>query len=157
MRPVPAPPTTRRAPVAPTDLAARLRLVVTRLARRLRHEADLPGISPTQLSALATISREGPLTLGEVAAHEHVQPPTVTAAVGRLEERGLVRRFPDPDDRRATRVEATAAGRDLLAVSRSRKTAYLEQRLRALPADERAAVRQAVEVLERLIAEERDA
>src|SRR5262249_41447673 len=95
-------------------LPARLRLAITRLARRLRQQGETAA-SPTQLAALATVERDGPLTLGELAAVERVQPPTITAAVGRLEQRGLVQRRIDPDDRRVARVEITPAGRRLLA------------------------------------------
>jgi DNA-binding MarR family transcriptional regulator len=136
----------RRDPALPD----RLRLVVTRLARRLRQQTGA-GVSPTQAAALSTIERQGPLTLGELAQLERVQPPTITAAVGRLEQRGLVRRHPDPGDRRVARVEVTAPGRRLLEQSRSRKTAYLERRLAALDGDERATLERAVAILERLL------
>jgi DNA-binding MarR family transcriptional regulator len=137
-------------------LPARLRLVVTRLARRLRQQGETAA-SPTQLAALATVERHGSITLGELAAVERVQPPTITAAIGRLEQRGLVRRRTDPDDRRVARVEITREGRRLLERSRSRKTAYLERRLAALSADERVTLERAAEILERLLAHDADA
>src|SRR5919201_7065506 len=122
---------------SPPDLAARLRLVVTRLARQLRHRAVID-LTPSQTSALATIDRAGPLTLGELAALEHVQPPSVTVVVTRLEEKGLVVRRQDPRDRRVSRVEATKEGRRLLTRSRSRKDAELDRRLRSLTDEDRA-------------------
>jgi DNA-binding MarR family transcriptional regulator len=136
-------------------LPARLRLVVTRLARRLRQQGDTEA-SPTQLSALATIERDGPVTLGELAAMERVQPPTITAAVGRLERRGLVRRDVDPGDRRVARVEVTSQGRQLLEQSRSRKTAYLERTLAGLHPDERETLERAAAILERLLEHDTD-
>ena len=136
-----------------TALPGRLRMVVTRLARRLRQQAE-SAASPTQLAALATIERDGPLTLGALAAIERVRPPTITAAVGRLEEQGLVRRRTDPRDRRVAHVEITAPGRRLLAESRSRKTAYLERRLAALMPGERRTLEQAAGILERVLEEE---
>jgi DNA-binding MarR family transcriptional regulator len=139
---------------APPDLADRLRLVVTRLARRLRQQADAD-TSPTQLAALSTIERRGPLTLGDLAASERVQPPTITAAVDRLEQRDLVRRSTDATDRRVVRVEITAAGRKLLARHRSRKTAYLARRLDALEPRDRAVLEEAVEILDRVMEEPR--
>jgi DNA-binding MarR family transcriptional regulator len=139
-----------RSGVPDGGLPARLRLVVTRLARRLRQQADTAA-SPTQLSALATIERDGPITLGELAAVERVQPPTITAAVGRLERRGLVRRDVDPGDRRVARVEVTSQGRRLLEESRSRKTAYLERTLAGLDSDERETLERAAAILERLL------
>jgi DNA-binding MarR family transcriptional regulator len=131
-------------------LPARLRLAITRLARRLRQQGE-PAVSPTQLSALATIERDGPLTLGTLAAVERVQPPTITAAVGRLEQRELVRRSTDAADRRVARVEITPAGRRLLEQSRSRKTAYLERKLADLSPDERDTLERAAAILERLL------
>jgi DNA-binding MarR family transcriptional regulator len=139
-------------PVAPA-LPGRLRMVVTRLARRLRQQTGAAA-SPTQLAALATIERDGPLTLGALAAIERVRPPTITAAVGRLEEQRLVHRRTDPRDRRVSRVEITSQGRRLLAQSRSRKTAYLERQLAALTSDERDTLERAADILERVMEKE---
>jgi len=135
-------------------LPERLRLVVTRLARRLRQQAGA-SISPTQSAALATIDRRGPLTLGELAEIERVQPPTITAAVHRLEEQGLVERHQDPDDRRVARVQVTSAGRKLLAETRSRTSAYLERRVAELSARDRTTLAGAADILERLLEEPR--
>jgi DNA-binding MarR family transcriptional regulator len=141
-----APPTTR----TETDLPERIRLVVTRLARRLRQQSGVEA-SPTQLAALATIEHLGPITLGDLAAAESVQPPTITAAVGRLEGQGLVQRRTDEADRRVVWVDITPAGRKLLARNRSRKTAYLSKRLGALTPDERATLSAAATLLDRLL------
>jgi DNA-binding MarR family transcriptional regulator len=138
------------------ELAARLRLVVTRLARRLRQQADT-GVSPSMLSALSTVERHGSLTLGELAAHEGVAPPTMTAIVARLEEASLVRREPDAADRRVTRVGVASAGQRLLDRTRSAKTAYLARRLGRMSPHERAILEEAVPILERLMSEEREA
>ena len=135
------------------ELAAGLRLAVMRLARRLRQLADT-GITPSMLSALSSVERLGPLTLGELAAVEKVQPPTMTPIVARLEGEGLVRRDVDPSDRRVARITASRQGRQLLDRSRSRKTAYLARRLRSLPPEERAVIDRAVEILERFVSEE---
>jgi DNA-binding MarR family transcriptional regulator len=145
----------RRAEVPAPGLPVRLRLAITRLARRLRQQGETAA-SPTQLAVLATVERDGPLTLGELAAVERVQPPTITAAVGRLEDRGLVRRRTDAIDRRVARVEVTAQGRLLLDESRSRKTAYLESRLEALDADERDTLERAAVILERILEHDAD-
>ncbi|MGQ0803292.1 MAG: MarR family winged helix-turn-helix transcriptional regulator [Actinomycetota bacterium] len=132
------------------DLPERLRLVVTRLARRLRQQAEAP-ISPTQSAALATIERRGPLTLGELAEIERVQPPTITAAVGRLGAQGLVERQRDPEDRRVARVHVTKSGRKLLEETRSRTSAYLERRVGELSDRDRATLERAAAILERLL------
>src|SRR5438105_9251117 len=128
------------------DLAARLRLVVTRLARQLRQRAVVD-LTPSQTSALATIDRCGPVTLGELAALEHVQPPSVTVVVTRLEEKGLVVRRQDARDRRVNRVETTKEGRRLLARSRNRKDAELDRRLRSLTDADRATLAAAAVIL----------
>src|SRR5437899_3765477 len=104
-------------------LAARLRLVVTRLSRRLRQQGET-GISASQLSALSTIDRCGPMTLGDLAAAEQVQPPSMTRVVANLEAARLVDRQLCQQDRRVTRVRVTSEGRELLQLSRTRKNAY---------------------------------
>ncbi len=137
---------------ATPDLAARLRLVVTRLSRRLRQHGE-SDVSPTQIAVLSTVERHGPLTPGALAAHERVQPPTATAAVTRLEEAGLVRRLPDPTDGRSKLVEVTPDGRALLARNRRRAGEYLGRRLRELSDGERRCLERAAVILERIIEE----
>lgn len=133
-----------------TALASRLRLVVTRLGRRLRRQAG-GDLSPSQASALSSLERLGPLTLGELSAVEGVRPPTLTKIVAALEEKGLVARRPDPRDRRVAHVAATPAGAELLAGSRSSTDAYLAARFSALPPDDLAVLARAVEVLEHVL------
>jgi DNA-binding MarR family transcriptional regulator len=131
--------------------AARLRVALVRLNRALRQRANAGNdLTATLLGALGTIEVRGPITLGELAAAEDVQPPTMTRVVGRLEERGLVRRDVDPDDRRVSRVQVTAAGRALVAESRTRRDAFLAQRLAALDPADLAAIEAALPVLEQL-------
>jgi DNA-binding MarR family transcriptional regulator len=135
--------------LAPAELASRLRLSVMRLSRRLRQHA--PGdVTQSQLSALAVLVNQGPLTLRELAEAERVQPPTVTRIVDRLTERGLVARRADTNDRRVSWVEATADGRKLVEHVRRRRDSYLAERLRTFDADERALLARASELLERL-------
>jgi DNA-binding MarR family transcriptional regulator len=132
------------------ELAARLRLAVTRLSRRLRHQGET-GISASQLSALATVDRSGPMTLGDLAAAEQVQPPSMTRIVSRLEEGGLVDRQACEQDRRVARVRVTTAGRQLLEHSRTRKDAYLARRLETLDAADRSLLGEAVAALEQIL------
>ncbi len=144
MSPLPSP------TVSEAELASRLRLVVTRLARRLR--TQLPGdLSPSQLATLSSVERLGPIPLGELSSVERVKPPTMTKIVACLEEQGLVSRTVDQTDRRVARVEVTAEGRRFLDRSRRRKDAYLAERLRDLAPDDRAALERAAEVLEQLL------
>ncbi len=135
------------------QLAADLRLSVTRLARRLRQAADM-GLSPSLLSALAIVHVHGPLTLGALAELEGVSPPTVTRVVNRLEADGLLERIVDPDDKRVCRVATTNSGDSLLDASRERKTAWLAERLAALDAEQLAHLAAAAVVLEQLSASE---
>src|SRR4051795_7077712 len=95
--------------ISTTDLAHRLRPVLTRLARRMRQEAS-GDLSPTQGAALATIDYYGPLTPSELAARERIQRPTATRVLARLEEAGLIERTADVSDRRSFLVPATPAG-----------------------------------------------
>lgn len=132
------------------QLPTRLRLAVMRLARRLRQEAD-GDVTPSMLSALASVDRLGPVALGELAAVERVSAPTMTKIVGRLEEQGLVTRTTDAGDRRVVRVCLSDHGRAFLARNRRRKDAYLADRLAALTPDERATLEQALPLLERLM------
>jgi DNA-binding MarR family transcriptional regulator len=131
------------------ELDALLRLSSTRLALRLRQESG-SGHTPSQLSALSTVHSHGPLTLGALAEHERVAPPSITKVLAKLEADGLVERSTDPTDRRVTNVQATKAGHDLIRETRRRKTTWLTARIRELPADEKARLADAVEVIEHL-------
>ena len=140
------------APSAQVDreLVVQLRLAVMRLARRLRQQTE-GEITASQLSALSSVDRLGPLTLGALAAVERVRPPTVTRIVGHLEAAGLVVRRPAPGDRRSAEVVLSPSGRELLDRSRTRKDAYLAERLATLGPAELAVLRRAAAVLERLL------
>jgi DNA-binding MarR family transcriptional regulator len=133
----------------PAEMAARLRLSATRLGRRLRQEAGA-GLTSSQLSALAAVDHHGPLTLGALAEHEGVAPPSITKVVARLEGDGLVVRHPDHVDRRVCRVAISERGAALLAESRRRKTAWLTSRIAALDGDGRRRLAAALEVLDEL-------
>ncbi|HEV7887250.1 MAG TPA: MarR family transcriptional regulator [Acidimicrobiales bacterium] len=134
-----------------SDTASRLRLAVARLARLLRQQSTEGEITVSMLSALASVERLGPVALGELAAVERVQPPSLTRIVGRLEELGLVARAADPADRRIVRVSPTPEGTRLLARNRRRRDAFLAERMQLLNPDEVAAVEAALPVLERLL------
>src|SRR5881227_110304 len=106
------------------ELAPRLRWVVTRMARRLRQEAGTD-LGPSQVAALATIERHGPLSPSELAERERSKRPTATRIVRHLEAAGLVERVQDPEDGRASILSATPEAREHLKRLRARKTAYL--------------------------------
>lgn len=136
------------------QLAGRLRLTVTRLNRRLRQQGE-SGLSPSAFSALATIARRGPLPLGELATLEGVKPPSITSTVAALEAGGLVTRSADATDRRVSRVGVTPRGRLRLMRSRTRKTAYLAERLAGLDERQLQVLDEAGAILERLLEDER--
>lgn len=144
------------APASALDAAqvARLRMVVMRLARRLRHQAE-GDVTASLLSALSSVERIGPLTLGELAAVEQVQPPSMTKIVSRLEELGFVIREADARDRRVARVRISDEGKRYVARSRTRRNAYLAERLRRFDPDERRLLELALPLLERLVEDER--
>jgi DNA-binding MarR family transcriptional regulator len=107
------------------------------------------------LSALSSVERFEPVTLGDLAAAERVQPPTMTKIVARLEEAGLVLKEPDPDDRRVSRVRLSRVGRRQIASNRSRKDAYLAGLLRTLPESDVRKLADAMTVLEKLLEDRR--
>ena len=136
-------------------LATALRISVSRLARRLRVERAVPGLtepdlSETQLAALSALDRHGAMTPGELAEHEKVQPPSMTRVISVLVDSQLVRREPHGSDRRQVVLTVTGAGRDLVNKARRRRDAWLAMRLKELTPDERATLRAAAPVLEKL-------
>lgn len=136
--------------VATLELASELRVSLMRVARRLRSERVDEGLTLTQLSVLGTLDRHGAMTLGELAAHEKVQPPSMTRTMAALEERGLVTRLAHPTDGRQVLVDVSEAGLALLREDRRRREAWLAGRLENLTSDERALLHQVAPVLDRL-------
>lgn len=127
-----------------------LRSAVMRLSRRLRHQRVDETLSPTEMSVLGTLTRCGSATPGELARKEHVQPPSMTRIVAMLEAKGLVRRDPHPDDRRQVVVRQTEQAEAMLGESRARRNAWLAQLTEGLTDEERAVLREAAPVLEKL-------
>src|SRR5690606_7445183 len=132
------------------ELASRLRLAITRTARRLRQEAG-EGLTPTLVAALATIERLGPLTPSELADVERVKRPSATRIVAQLDAAGLVSRAAGPRDGRVSLVSATGEGRALLRRLRKRKNAYISRRLRGLSEADLKAMEHAAELLEQML------
>jgi DNA-binding MarR family transcriptional regulator len=132
------------------QLAPRLRWAITRMARRLRQEAGVD-LGPSQVAALATVERHGPLSPSELAELERIKRPTATRIVRHLETAGLVERVGDPEDGRASILTATPQGRAHLRRLRERKTAYLASRLADLNDEDRRTLERAAELLEGML------
>jgi DNA-binding MarR family transcriptional regulator len=134
-----------------SGLASLLRVSVARLHRRLRTEdIDDLGVSVGGVAVLALLYRVGDRTIGQLATAERVQPPSMTRIVSCLETDGYVERCPHPTDGRQVVVRLSDKGRELLAAERRRRDAWLACRLRELTADERAVLRKAAPILEKL-------
>jgi DNA-binding MarR family transcriptional regulator len=139
-------------PLSNEDVAGRLRIAVNRLQRRLRQQS-LGGLSPAQASALGSVHRHGSPTLGELAALEQVQPPTMTRIVANLADAGMVTREADANDRRSARVRLTPAGERALERMRTLKHAFLLRRLGDLDPEEQRRAADLVLLLEHLLEE----
>ena len=135
---------------ATSELASELRVSLMRLARRLRLERPDECPTPTQLAVLGTLDRHGPMTLGELASHEKVQPPSMTRTTAALVERGLLTRVTAPADRRQVQIALSDAGLALLREDRKRRDAWLAGRFDKLTSDERALLHQVAPLLDRL-------
>jgi DNA-binding MarR family transcriptional regulator len=128
---------------------ARLRVAIARLSRRLRKH-ELAGLTPTQLSALATIDHTGPVRLGDLAAAERIAPSTLTRLVSALEEFGYVQRCAVPGDARASTLDITDLGHAALERIRQETTSQLRDSLLMLSPGQLAALTAALPALEHL-------
>ena len=131
-------------------LAHDLRLAVMRFSRRLRNQRVDTSVTLTHLAALSTLKRNGPMSPGELAAQERVQPPSMTRVVVALENMGLVTRTPHPTDGRQVIIGLTPAAEDLLSAEARAREAWLSGRLQELTAEERGVLREAAQIMEKL-------
>jgi DNA-binding MarR family transcriptional regulator len=134
----------------PAVLAAELRVALMKAVRRLRAEKSDADLTDGQYSVLAVLDRLGPRTPGEIAAHERVQPPSMTRTVAALAELGLVTRTEHPVDRRQVLVALTQTGTATVRETRRRRDAWLARRLAALTPTERDVLARAAEILRRI-------
>jgi DNA-binding MarR family transcriptional regulator len=143
--------TDRIKPTPDARLASELRMAVMRLRRRLaieRHPGNELGLG--QMTVLGTLHRHGEMTVGELATHERVRPPSMTRTVNCLSDGGYVIRRPHETDKRLVLVALSGRGREVLLADRARRDAWLARRLGQLTADERALLRKATPLLDRL-------
>jgi DNA-binding MarR family transcriptional regulator len=127
-----------------------LRMALQRIARRIRNNRGDDSIGDSQMGVLFRLDRIGDTSPGVLAEHEHVTPPSINRTLNGLEERGLVRRSPSPDDARKVSVSLTDAGRALLAETRRLRTAWFSRRIADLDPDDRALLAAAMPVLQKL-------
>jgi DNA-binding MarR family transcriptional regulator len=139
-----------RATLDTAALAHELRLAVMRFSRRLRSQRVDTSVTLTQLAALSTLKRHGPMSPGELAAHERVQPPSMTRVVVALEGMGLVTRTPHPTDGRQVVIDLTPAADELLGSEARAREAWLAGQLEQLSAEEREVLRAAAVIIDKL-------
>jgi DNA-binding MarR family transcriptional regulator len=133
-----------------SELASLLRPSLLRLTRVVRNQRVDMSVTLTQLSAMGTLRNRGPMSAGELATYEKVQPPSMTKVLASLEEGGLVRREVHPTDRRQAIIGITQAGLDLLDSERRSRDAWLSRQLSTLSPDERALLQRVVPILDKL-------
>ncbi|HEY3631376.1 MAG TPA: MarR family transcriptional regulator [Jatrophihabitantaceae bacterium] len=132
------------------ELSAALRPSLLRLTRILRNQRVDMSVTLTQLSAMATLRKKGPMSAGDLATYERVQPPSMTKVLALLEEKGMVTRDTHPTDKRQVIIALTPAGIELLDSERRQRDAWLSQRLAQLAPDERALLHDTIPVLDKL-------
>ncbi len=140
------------APTVDVETAARLRIAIGRLSRRVRSTAAgaAAGLTPTRISVLLTVVREGPIRLADLASIESLNPTMLSRAVSNLGEAGLVARVSDDGDRRAAWVQATLPGQKLAEGMRHERTGTLNRALEGLSADDLQLIERALPALEDL-------
>lgn len=134
------------------DLAGELRIAIGRASRRIRAERGEAGLTDPQFTVLAWLTKEGPLTPGQLAERERIQPPSMTRTVNGLVDLGLVAKAEHPTDGRQVVVSLTDAGVAEVDETRRRRDAWLADRLRQMTKDERALLVDAAELLRRIAA-----
>jgi len=133
-----------------SDAVSALRHAVAVLARRLRNQSSGDELSATELAVLGRVRRDGQHTPGQLAKAEHVQPPSMTRIVERLEFAGYLHREPHPDDGRQQLISITEGGLDFVVRTRERRNQWLADQLAQLTGAERASVLAALPALARL-------
>ncbi len=133
-------------------LAQELRAFGGKLKRRLREQADVGDLTPSQVAVLLRLESDGPATTSGLARAEGMRPQSMGAAIAALETAGLVAGIPDPEDRRATLLSLTDHCRTWLAHGRAVRQDWLSRIVEArLSAEEQAQLVAAIPLLQRLV------
>lgn len=132
------------------QLASTLRPSLLRLTRIVRNQRVNLAVSLTQLSALGALNKLGPLSAGELATYERVQPPSMTKVLASLEEGKFITRTVHPTDKRQAVITLTESGRELLESESKSREAWLSRQLDKLSDEERALLSQVVPILDKL-------
>jgi DNA-binding MarR family transcriptional regulator len=149
---------TSTATVLDIDTASRLRVAIARLSRRLRTTAagSAAGLTPTRISVLLTIVREGPIRVSALAELESLNPTMLSRVIADLSDAGLVARTSDDGDRRAAWVQATDDGRGLAERMRRERTDAVNDAMDGLSAADRRLLEKALPALEHLAEQLKD-
>lgn len=132
------------------EAAARLRLAIARLAKRLKVTEAAGSLTTTEVDVLLTVGRIGPVKLSALAGDSGLNPTMLSRVVAKLEDQGLLRRLGDASDGRVCRVEVTETGALLRERIRTERTDVLSHELDRLAPADRAAVEAALPALEQL-------
>ena len=135
------------AEVEEADLGGQLRSAVGCLYRRFRSERPAGSLGDTALAVLTRLHKHGPQTLTELSEHDRVSPASMSQTVNRLTSAGYAVRTRDPGDRRKVLFSATDQGDELASAARAQRNAWLDQRLQALSAEDRAVIARATALL----------
>jgi DNA-binding MarR family transcriptional regulator len=134
-----------------TRAAHEVRVVFGRLRRRLREIAGVGDLTPSQVSVLSRLDKDGPASASDLAAAERIRPQSMAATLGALDEHGLIRRDADPDDGRRHLVSLTPAGIERLEGDRQARQEWLARALQErFTESERRTVREGLALLDRL-------
>ena len=136
---------------SPARLAADLRGIVAQLKRRLREQADVGDLTPSQTAALVRLDRDGPSTVSALARAEGVRSQSMGATTAALQALGFVAATADPRDGRQVLLDVTPACRDWLTQGRTARQDWLTRVIdRELSREEQDELARAVRLLQRI-------